>query len=136
MKALPKSLRFQSLVLADLPLSGLRPTVPPEIALLTDLHILSLSRNSINATLSDLLPLQLLSLRNLTHLNLYDNNLSGNLPTEIGLMTSLTSLELHWNSFSGSLPTELGGLISLNYMYIAGNAFTGSLPSEIGNRPA
>ena len=87
-----------------------------------------------------------------THLDLWDNNLSGPLPATWGNLTNLTSLNLgtttspgpsplSWatnlhlggNSLTGPLPAFLGNLTKLRYLYLGDNSLTGPLPAFLGN---
>jgi RHS repeat-associated protein len=72
------------------------------------------------------------SLKNLRHLYLQYNTLSGSLSSEIGELSGLIRLYLYNNQFSGSIPEELGSLSMLLYLYLQDNKFSGSIPKSIG----
>ena len=86
--------RFQCLVLANLQLANLTPSVPPEIVLLTSLSCIVLPINSISLPFIDVLPPELIELTNLTSLIFHDNAFRGLIPSELGLLTNLTNLYL------------------------------------------
>lgn len=124
---------FQKLFLESLLLSGLQPSIPPEIALLTSLSILTLGYNNINATFFELIPSNFYKqLPNLTALHLGENHLNGVLPTELGLLSNVESVFLFGNALSGSIPSECGLLTSVETLYLYDNSFSGLLPSELG----
>ena len=68
-----------------------------------------------------------------THLNLFDNNLSGPLPASWGNLTNLTQLHLSDNSLTGPLPASWGNLTNLTQLHLDRNSLTGPLPASWGN---
>ncbi|CAB9504112.1 leucine rich repeat [Seminavis robusta] len=124
--------RYQHLALSRLQLANLTPAVPPEIALLTDLSILGLPLNNLSGTMDAILPSELLTVGNLTMINIHSNDLTGQLPSEFGLLTSLTYLQVGRNKFGGQVPTDVGRLTGIQKLSMYINDFTGSLPSELG----
>jgi len=83
--------------------NGLIGTLVPEMAELTRLETLVLSRNSLGSSV----------------------------PTELGRLNQLRFLLLNRNSFSGSIPTELGNLNRLWYIHLGNNLLTGPLPGTV-----
>ena len=81
----------------------------------------------------DFIPPEIGNLTNLTHLFLYDNELTGEIPPEIGNLTNLTFLGLNNNQLTGPIPSEIGNLTNLTYLRLDNNQLTGSIPPEIGN---
>ncbi|KAF8097592.1 hypothetical protein N665_0285s0023 [Sinapis alba] len=83
----------------------------------------------------------ILTLPNLSRLDLSYNNFSGKLPTEVSEAKSLTFLILAFNNFSsdipyeltGSIPASFGKLTSLLWLMLANNSLSGEIPREIGN---
>ncbi len=69
--------------------------------------------------------------RNLTHLNVSNNLLTGALQAEIRHLSNLKVLNLGNNQFTG-VPAEVGQLDQLEELDLSGNQLTG-LPHEIGN---
>ena len=68
-----------------------------------------------------------------THLNLFDNNLSGPLPAFLGNLTNLTHLDLSENNLTGPLPASWGNLTKLEWLNLFDNSLTGPLPAFLGN---
>ena len=58
-------------------------------------------------------PKQILQLKNLNVLLLYNCSISGQIPSEIGNLTDLIDLELSQNFLSGSIPLEISNLKNL-----------------------
>lgn len=104
-------------------------SIPTEIALLTSLTSLDLSRVQMTGNL----PSEIAALTALTSLVMDDDSdLTGIIPTELGLLTALRVLELDENRFSGQIPTELGLLSNLEILELDQYTLTGPVPSEIG----
>ena len=123
---------FENLVLSFLELEGYQPFVPPEIALLTDLQILALQFDDINASFAEFLPLELYRMPNLQILNLHTNDFHGYLPSELGLLENLSSLSVATCELTGAIPSEIGLLTNLEEMYLQKNSLSSSLPTEMG----
>lgn len=70
-----------------------------------------------------------------THLNLFNNNLSGTVPIEKEDFTALKVLELALNKLSGTIPAELGNLSNLERLAISNNQLYGQLPPKLANLP-
>lgn len=90
--------RFVSLTLDNNRLLG---AIPPEIAFLQDLQLLSLS----------------------------ENHLTGTLPSSLSWLTNLESMNMSFNHLVSTLPPSLGDLTSLKEFNIAHNKFSGTFPS-------
>ncbi|CAO2835898.1 unnamed protein product [Amaranthus hypochondriacus] len=78
-------------------------------------------------------PKQILQLKKLNVLYLYNCSISGQIPSEIGNLTDLIDLELSQNFLSGSIPLEISNLKNLKYLKIWGNNLTGKLPFGFRN---
>ena len=115
---------YQSLRLASNNLTG---SLPPEIALLSNLKMLQLHENS----LAGPIPSYLNALTSLNVLDMEKTSLTGTLPTQLLDITTLTKLYLGDNSLNGALPTELGQLINVETLQLNANQFTGTIPSEL-----
>ncbi|KAJ3692105.1 hypothetical protein LUZ60_012455 [Juncus effusus] len=103
---------------------NLTGTLPEEIANLTYLKYLDLSRNYLSGTIPPVwssLPL--------LNVSLHGNRLTGQIPKELGNMPLLQSLQLEGNYLEGSIPAELGNILTLQRIFISANNFTGELPS-------
>ena len=68
-----------------------------------------------------------------THLSLYDNQLTGAIPAELGNLTNLEVLALIGNQLTGEIPAELGDLTNLEYLDLRSNQLTGEIPAELGS---
>jgi GTPase SAR1 family protein len=98
-------------------------SLPAEIGQLKNLTLLDLFNNELSS-----LPRELGGLKNLTSLDLFNNELSS-LPPELGQLKSLTSLNLGSNQLNNLAP-ELGQLKSLYSLNLSSNPLS-SLPPEL-----
>ncbi|BFG28982.1 hypothetical protein CerSpe_152560 [Prunus speciosa] len=103
-------------------------TLPKEMARLTHLENIDLTRNYLSGTI----PPEWGSLP-LVNISLLGNRLTGPIPKELGDITTLKRLEISMNNFSGELPRELGNLTLIESMLLNSNNFTGELPDTFGN---
>jgi hypothetical protein len=131
---------FIWLDLSDLQLSGLAPSIPPEIFLLSSLKDILLYQNDIEVPISAVFSTELFQLarsepgglNSLGGLSLSSNYLSGPLPTEMGMLSYMTFLYLSDSSCTGLVCSELGEMASLVELDLAGNFLSGPIPSELG----
>ncbi|KAK2639452.1 hypothetical protein Ddye_027247 [Dipteronia dyeriana] len=108
---------------------SLQGKLPPELAKLTFLEEIDLTRNY----LSGELPKEWASMQYLTRISLTGTGISGEIPVEWGNLVNLTYLSLEANQLSGTIPEELGNLVSLTVLILSSNQFVGSLPKTIAN---
>lgn len=68
-------------------------------------------------------------------LRLRDNGLSGSLNGWVGIgeMRNITHIDLSYNALSGSIPTEIGQINNLEALILRSNALSGALPTEIAD---
>jgi Leucine-rich repeat (LRR) protein len=122
--------------------------IPPEIALLTNLKILELSKNYISVIPPEIgalkklayfhlennqithIPPEIASLTNLERLDCENNEIRV-IPPEIASLVELTSLNLAFNEIA-TLPPEIGSLKKLIYFYLEGNQIS-LIPSTISS---
>ncbi|XP_028956588.1 MDIS1-interacting receptor like kinase 2-like [Malus domestica] len=71
--------------------------------------------------------------RNLTFLDLSQNNLIGKIPPSIGQLRKLQYLDLSYNSLDSSIPSELGLCTNLTHLSLASNQLNGELPLSLFN---
>lgn len=103
-------------------------TLPREMASLSFLQEIDLTRNFLNGTIPDewaVLPL--------VNVSLLGNSISGQIPSWIGNLTALTNLALEANQFTGPFPKELGHLRGLQKIQASSNGFSGELPDTFAN---
>jgi Leucine-rich repeat (LRR) protein len=84
------------------------------------------------------LPTQLGKLKNLRHLHLNDNYLSGTLITEIGKLYFLETLHLQQNFLLGPIPSEYANCVLLEEILLENNNIDGSafaMPEDICRLP-
>ena len=94
----------------------------------TELHLSSLG-------LTGEIPIELVNLSNLQHLDLSGNQLTGAIPTELGHLPNLQNLNLSENQLTSTIPTELGNLSSLESLYLGGNRLTLCVPDGLRDVP-
>ncbi|KAF8402376.1 hypothetical protein HHK36_013331 [Tetracentron sinense] len=107
---------------------GLFGKIPPTLAEIATLRVLSLSQNSLHGGF----PKELGGLGILKQLDFSYNNLTGEIPKEIGGLTSLTILDLSYNGFQGQVPSSLGQLVVLQKIDLSSNRIVGRIPPDIG----
>ncbi|KAJ0264080.1 leucine-rich repeat receptor-like serine/threonine-protein kinase [Hirschfeldia incana] len=99
-------------------------SLPKELAGLTSLQEIDLSRNFLNGSI----PPEWGAL-SLVDLNLLGNRITGPIPKEIGNITALSRLNLEFNQISGKLPPELGNLPNIQRLLLSSNNLSGDIPS-------
>lgn len=109
--------------------NSLNGTIPEEVALLSELEMLSLSQNP---DLHGQVPTSLAILLRLTQLRLTSNRLTGNFPFQVNDLP-LKELDLSMNGFVGTLPSSIGNLTLLESLRLGSNFFHDHLPSELGS---
>ncbi len=117
--------------------NGLTGRIPPEIASLTRLELLSLARNdlcTLPPELGELANLKALRLSGaLGHHDACGASAGFVVPPELGNLTRLEVLHLSRNALAGPIPRELGNLVNLRELRLDENDLTGPIPGELGN---
>ena len=72
-------------------------------------------------------------LRNLTYLDLGENELQGDIPDAIYDLVELEYLYLHQNRLTGTISPLVVNLMKLINLYLNGNQLTGAFPPELGS---
>eukprot|EP00252_Welwitschia_mirabilis_P019958 TRINITY_DN4771_c0_g1_i1.p1 TRINITY_DN4771_c0_g1~~TRINITY_DN4771_c0_g1_i1.p1 ORF type:complete len:972 (+),score=192.70 TRINITY_DN4771_c0_g1_i1:428-3343(+) len=137
-------------------------TIPSDFFVdLTNLEILSLEYNNLNATEGWTLPADLKGSTSLKNLSLSQTNLVGSIPAFLGGLVSLEVLELAYNRLSGPIPSTfrgsqlvvfevnnqdeengqmlsgpidvVGSMVYLRTLWMHGNKFNGTIPASLGN---
>ncbi|MCC6563301.1 leucine-rich repeat domain-containing protein [Candidatus Uhrbacteria bacterium] len=106
--------------------AGCSTSSTPSIAPSIEARELDLSGRNLTAIPSDVF-----SKRELEHLDVSDNRLTGAPQAEIRHLQNLKTLDLSGNQLTG-LPAELGQLANLQVLDVSDNKLTG-LPMELGN---
>ncbi|KAJ4883760.1 putative LRR receptor-like serine/threonine-protein kinase [Raphanus sativus] len=122
-------LNLTNLIFLDLSKNGFGGDVQEIFGRFTQVKYLVLHGNSY---VGGIYSSNILSLPNLSRLDLSFNNFSGKLPPEISKMWSLKFLILAFNNFSGDIPKEYGDMPSLQALDLSFNNLTGSIPSSFG----
>ncbi|EFJ10140.1 hypothetical protein SELMODRAFT_128869, partial [Selaginella moellendorffii] len=73
------------------------------------------------------------SLAKLQFLLLAGNRLTGSIPPSLGEISQLQFLDLSGNRLTGSIPPSLGKLGRLLWLMLANNMLSGTIPRELGN---
>ncbi|KAJ1401340.1 Serine-threonine/tyrosine-protein kinase, catalytic domain [Sesbania bispinosa] len=94
---------FSSIV--SLSISG---AIPPEIGGCSQLEILQLQSNHLQANIPSQIPESLSKLSNLTELSLSSNQLTGEIPVDLSQIAGLKYLNLSNNNLEGEIPEMLG----------------------------
>ncbi|XP_051136979.1 receptor-like protein EIX1 [Andrographis paniculata] len=118
----------------DLSSNGCHGEVPCFLSNMTSLRILDLSNNVYNTS-----HLQFLKLRNLVHLNLYENQFeyeSDWISKLLGDNCRLESLSLSYNHFHGEISSVFNNISgcwsqNLKSLELSGNNFKGGLPNDL-----
>ncbi|CAB9530987.1 expressed unknown protein [Seminavis robusta] len=124
--------KFTALWLNELQLSGLTPSFPAEITMLTSLSHLEFVYNDIETSISSLFPAELYEMTALTGLLFLNEQVTGQLPSELGELTALEHLWFFRTQLTGPLPSELGRLSNVSHFWFSENQLTGPVPSELG----
>ncbi|KAF8010390.1 hypothetical protein BT93_J1116 [Corymbia citriodora subsp. variegata] len=139
----------------DLEANQFRGNIPKEFGRLFRLKTLNLNNNELEGeipqNLSSCVVLQYLDLeynqligripdtlrylveRELTHISVYRNNLTGGIPNWLGNGSSLIGLSLGENDLRGQIPAELGSISKLKILELGSNNLIGRIPSSIYN---
>ncbi|KAM7526512.1 hypothetical protein LguiA_016414 [Lonicera macranthoides] len=127
--ALPDSIgNLGNLSKMDLASANFTGQIPKSMGKLTQLAYLDFSSNMFTGAVPSLQ-----MSKNLTHIDLSHNNLSGPFSSiQFEGLVNLAYIDLRFNSFTGTIPSSLFGLPSLKKFQLSNNHFDGSL-AEIPN---
>uniref|UniRef100_A0A166B5P2 non-specific serine/threonine protein kinase n=1 Tax=Daucus carota subsp. sativus TaxID=79200 RepID=A0A166B5P2_DAUCS len=117
----------------DLGANQLTGTIPFSLGSLTKLKHLNLEFNQFNGSLDFFQLANVTHLKNLEHLDLGHNKLTGFVPREFGNLSNLVYVNLQENNLTGIIPSELGNLRNLVSLYLGKNKLRGTIPSALGS---
>ncbi|OAY39382.1 receptor-like protein kinase 7 [Manihot esculenta] len=106
--------------------NSLTGKLPVGFSNLTSLVNFDASHNKLEGELGELK-----SLKQLSSLQLFENQFSGEIPEEFGELKYLTELSLYTNKFTGSLPQKLGSWEDFVYIDVSENFLTGPIPPDM-----
>jgi hypothetical protein len=112
--------------------NGLTGPIPPALAELAELEVLSLHANGLTGPI----PTEFSELAHLRSLSLYLNHFTGPIPPSLGELHDLENLNLGDNYLTGPIPAALTGLSRLRELLLPGNGLTGLVPPELGELSA
>lgn len=118
----------QSLLLKELDLenTGLRGTMPTDIALCQSMTSLVISRTDLEGALpNELGELTLLQNLTISHTKIDSINL-----VDYGNLNAVTYMDFRSNLINQLLPPQIGTMLFLRELHLANNAFAGTMPSE------
>ncbi|XP_065872011.1 receptor-like protein kinase 7 [Euphorbia lathyris] len=75
--------------------------------------------------------MELRYLKQLSSLQLFENQFSGEIPEEFGEMKHLTGVSLYKNKFTGALPEKIGSWGDFIFIDVSENFFTGQIPPDM-----
>ncbi|XP_065635183.1 receptor-like protein EIX2 isoform X1 [Quercus suber] len=99
----------------------------------SNVYMLDLSNNSFSRSISHFFCFRVNEPKNMEHLNLEKNLLSGKIPDCLMNWNNLEVLNLGNNNFSGSIPASMGSLTNLHSLHLYNNKFSEKLPSSLKN---
>lgn len=108
-----------------------RGTIPASIGNLQKLESLTITESHISGNIEDI-ESSVASLKNLTTLDLSNNNLTGRINKQfLDNKENLTVLDLSRNQLSGNIPASIGNLTNLQKLYLYKNELDGRIPDTI-----
>ncbi|KAL6139873.1 hypothetical protein ACLB2K_058174 [Fragaria x ananassa] len=97
------------------------------------LYAFLVGENKLTGAFPGQIPTTIGQIRDLEHLSLSGNNLTGGIPASLGQLYSLHVLELSWNSLTGEIPKDLVSLRNLRVLLLDKNKLSGQIPSGLAN---
>ncbi|CAJ1976984.1 unnamed protein product [Sphenostylis stenocarpa] len=99
----------------------------------SEVVVLHLRNNSLSGSISTILCQNMTNKRNLVHLNMAYNNLSGELTDCWNDWESLVLINLEHNNLMGKIPNSMGSLSNLRFLFLGSNKFFGEVPLSLRN---
>ncbi|KAL6135513.1 hypothetical protein ACLB2K_067741 [Fragaria x ananassa] len=97
------------------------------------LYVFLVGENKLTGAFPGQIPTTIGQIRDLEHLSLSGNNLTGVIPASLGQLYSLHVLELSRNSLTGEIPKDLVSLRNLRVLLLDKNKLSGQIPSGLAN---
>ncbi|KAL6136629.1 hypothetical protein ACLB2K_061924 [Fragaria x ananassa] len=97
------------------------------------LYAFLVGENKLTGAFPGQIPTTIGQIRDLEHLSLSGNNLTGVIPASLGQLYSLHVLELSRNSLTGEIPKDLVSLRNLRVLLLDKNKLSGQIPSGLAN---
>jgi Leucine-rich repeat (LRR) protein len=149
---LPPSLNgLFNLTILNISSNRINSTIPQSLALMSSLHTILLSDNTLSGPLpsfneliklqsfgADLnnvtgsIPVSLCNASLLQRFSIQGNNVSGSLPECLYELNDLVLLNIRDNWFAGSISTNVGSLLLIESIDMGMNEIGGSLPTQLG----
>ncbi|CAL5341410.1 unnamed protein product [Camellia sinensis] len=126
---LPSSLgNLTSLITLNLGENNIHGSIPPSLGNCHSLLELVLYKNNFNGSI----PTEIMSLSSVSTFLLLDNNaLSDSLPSQVGSLKNLGYMDVSYNKLSGPIPNTLSNCLSLEWLYLEANSFGGEIPQSL-----
>ena len=110
--------------------SGLVPTIPSQIGLMTHMTELQIYGDAVSGTI----PPTMGNLTQLGYLEIIDTQVTGTIPSTFGNLIQLRELIMIGNHrLTGTIPPTLGNLTNLDMLYISNTQLVGPILSTMGN---
>ena len=110
--------------------SGLVPTIPSEIGLMSHMTELKIYGDAVSGTI----PPTMGNLTQLGYLEIIDTQVTGTIPSTFGNLIQLRELIMIGNHrLTGTIPPTLGNLTNLDMLYISNTQLVGPILSTMGN---
>ncbi|KAL5789146.1 hypothetical protein ACOSQ2_004034 [Xanthoceras sorbifolium] len=103
-------------------------TIPSNLWKCRELTVVDLANNQLRGRI----PREIGNLTSLIYLGLRLNNLTGGIPNEISTIPNLEVLDLQANNLDGHVPATIFNISTLKWLSLLSNKLSGSLPSKIG----
>lgn len=69
--------------------------------------------------------------RDVVHLNLTSNDVTGNIPLELRSLTNMIILDLSSNKLEGTIPAQVCRMDQIEYLLLQNNQLSGTIPAQI-----
>eukprot|EP00762_Andalucia_godoyi_P001864 ANDGO_05963.mRNA.1 Leucine-rich repeat receptor protein kinase MSL1 len=119
--------QFPTVTHLDVSWNRFSGTIPPDVAVMTNLTFLDFSGNSLDGYI----PTEISTLRHLTVLGFGHNHLAGLVPYWVHNLTLLDVFDIENNAFSGPIPDPIVNSSVIRKLRIGGNDISGPIPESL-----